>query len=229
MHQAKQLMMLWRQEQFDVRKVRKLIAMWNDYASEDVMISGCRVSMADWSIWPVLHDIIEEWGLEGLQAPNLAYYYQMFKARTAVRAVLDAIKAKAKERDVDTNFDREVTKVLQVDDEKINNQNLELDVDTFTGEKSKGKSEELKVDLESELPIEVDEVEQDADSDQLSKSSKQLLEQVGQRYKKAHKARPQTVEKPKSKSPEPGNTKVASGGDKGSGRLVQEGRDGQNR
>ncbi|KAK1997222.1 isochorismatase [Colletotrichum falcatum] len=65
--------------------LRRELAIWEGYAAEADLIAGPSISLADFAVWPALHAIVEEWGIQVL-GPNkkLREYYEKFKARESV-------------------------------------------------------------------------------------------------------------------------------------------------
>ncbi|KAK1971651.1 isochorismatase [Colletotrichum sublineola] len=62
--------------------LRRELAIWEEYAAEADLIAGPSISLADFAIWPVLHAIVEESGIEALDAnKKLREYYEKVKAR----------------------------------------------------------------------------------------------------------------------------------------------------
>ncbi|KAK1580636.1 isochorismatase [Colletotrichum navitas] len=62
--------------------LRRELAIWEGYAAEADFIAGPSISLADFAVWPVLHAIVEESGVEALGAnKKLREYYEKVKAR----------------------------------------------------------------------------------------------------------------------------------------------------
>ncbi|OLN86326.1 DNA oxidative demethylase ALKBH2-like protein 2 [Colletotrichum chlorophyti] len=77
--------------QRDLKPLKRELAAWDRYAAEADFIAGLTVSLADFSVWPVLHAIVEESGTEVLTATSkLAKYYNTFKDRESTAKVLDS-------------------------------------------------------------------------------------------------------------------------------------------
>jgi nicotinamidase-related amidase len=87
LQQADAVLQSWRAESFGVKPFRRLLALWNIYASEDLFIAGPTPSVADFAFWPVLHEVIKEWG-EGIESPNLQAYYDRMLKRESVQKVI---------------------------------------------------------------------------------------------------------------------------------------------
>ncbi|CRK48146.1 hypothetical protein BN1723_001403 [Verticillium longisporum] len=71
------------------KPLKRELTVWNDYAAEDESIAGEAVSIADFAVWPVLHDIVQTLG-EGVLngTKSLKKYYQAFSEREATIKVL---------------------------------------------------------------------------------------------------------------------------------------------
>jgi len=87
LQQADTVLQSWRAEPFSVKPFRRLLALWDIYASEDLFIAGPTPSIADFAFWPVLHEVIKEWG-EGINSPNLQAYYNRMLQRDSVHKVI---------------------------------------------------------------------------------------------------------------------------------------------
>lgn len=88
--ESRRLLREWRKEPFEPKAFRWILAIWEDYASEDDFIAGPVPTSADYAFWPVLHEIIQDWGLEGLGLKTLAEYYERMKCRPAFVKALAA-------------------------------------------------------------------------------------------------------------------------------------------
>ncbi|TVY80497.1 DNA oxidative demethylase ALKBH2 [Lachnellula suecica] len=81
--QSGDLLDKWRAEPFSVKPFKKALDLWDSYAAEAPFIAGSRVSLADFAVWPVLHDISKEWpDFDGLE--NLNRYYEFLKSQDYV-------------------------------------------------------------------------------------------------------------------------------------------------
>ncbi|PNH43720.1 hypothetical protein VD0004_g3794 [Verticillium dahliae] len=71
------------------KPLKRELIVWNDYAAENESIAGEVVSIADFAVWPVLHDIVQTLG-EGVLngTKSLKKYYQAFSEREATMKVL---------------------------------------------------------------------------------------------------------------------------------------------
>ncbi|EGY15524.1 isochorismatase family protein family [Verticillium dahliae VdLs.17] len=71
------------------KPLKRELIVWNDYAAENESIAGEVVSIADFVVWPVLHDIVQTLG-EGVLngTKSLKKYYQAFSEREATMKVL---------------------------------------------------------------------------------------------------------------------------------------------
>ena len=91
LQQADAVLQGWRAEPFSVKPFRRLLALWDIYASEDVFIAGPTPSVADFAFWPVLHEVVKEWG-EGIDSPNLqAYYDRMMQRESVQKAIAEPV------------------------------------------------------------------------------------------------------------------------------------------
>ncbi|EFQ34051.1 isochorismatase [Colletotrichum graminicola M1.001] len=71
--------------------LRRELAIWEGYAAEADLIAGPSISLADFAVWPVLHAIVEESGVEALGAnKKLREYYEKVKARESAVKVRGA-------------------------------------------------------------------------------------------------------------------------------------------
>jgi len=87
LQQADTVLQGWHAKPFSVKPFRRLLALWSIYASEDVFIAGPRPSVADYAFWPVLHEIVKEWG-EGIDSPSLQAYYDRMMQRESVQKAI---------------------------------------------------------------------------------------------------------------------------------------------
>jgi nicotinamidase-related amidase/glutathione S-transferase/alkylated DNA repair dioxygenase AlkB len=85
------LLQKWRIQPFSVKPFRRALAVWDAYASEDLYIAGSRPSVADFAFWPLLHEIVGEWG-EGIDSPHLQSYYDRMMKRKSVQKVLGLLE-----------------------------------------------------------------------------------------------------------------------------------------
>ncbi|KAK2039944.1 hypothetical protein LZ31DRAFT_475647 [Colletotrichum somersetense] len=68
-------------EKRNLEPLRRELAIWEGYAAEADLIAGPSISLADFAVWPVLHAIVEESGVEVLDAnKKLREYYEKVKA-----------------------------------------------------------------------------------------------------------------------------------------------------
>jgi nicotinamidase-related amidase len=76
--QSGELLKKWRTEPFSVKPFKKELEVWNTYASEAKFIAGAAFSMADYALWPILHEISKEWpDFDGHE--TLTRYYESLK------------------------------------------------------------------------------------------------------------------------------------------------------
>ncbi len=94
LQQADEVLQGWRAKSFSVRPFRRLLALWDIYASEDSFIAGPTPSVADYAFWPVLHEVVKEWG-EGIDSPNLQAYYDRMMLRESVQKVIAETASKS--------------------------------------------------------------------------------------------------------------------------------------
>lgn len=87
LQQADTVLQSWRAKPFEVKPFRRLLALWDIYASEDLFIAGPTPSVADYAFWPVLHEVLKEWG-DGIESPNLELYHDRMLGRESVRQVI---------------------------------------------------------------------------------------------------------------------------------------------
>jgi nicotinamidase-related amidase/alkylated DNA repair dioxygenase AlkB len=81
----------WHTEPFSIKPFRTQLALWDTYAAEDLYIAGAEPSIADFALWPILHEIVEEWG-EGIEAPHLLAYYERSRRRESWHKVFSDVK-----------------------------------------------------------------------------------------------------------------------------------------
>lgn len=75
----------------DLKSLRQELEAWDDFAAEDEQpfIAGVEMTLPDFAIWPVLHSMIEETGLDALDGlKNLQEYYKMIGERPSTKKVL---------------------------------------------------------------------------------------------------------------------------------------------
>ncbi|KAI9735452.1 MAG: hypothetical protein M1818_006458 [Claussenomyces sp. TS43310] len=87
-YESQKLLDQWRNEPFESKPFRWTLAIWDEYASEDLYIAGPMPTGADYTFWPVLHEIVKEWGVEGIGLKHLASYYERMKSRPTVGKAL---------------------------------------------------------------------------------------------------------------------------------------------
>jgi glutathione S-transferase len=90
------LLQKWRADPSSVKPFRPLLALWDIFASEDLYIAGPKTSVADYALWPVLHEIVKEWG-EGIESPHLQAYYERMKQRESLQKLLGLSGKKEKQ------------------------------------------------------------------------------------------------------------------------------------
>lgn len=77
------------QTQRACKSLKRELAIWNSYASKAACIAGPRPSLADFAAWPVLHDVVQKFGVSVLSATqDLQRYYETFLSRETVVKVL---------------------------------------------------------------------------------------------------------------------------------------------
>jgi len=84
LQQAETLLQQWRAGASDVRSFRRNLATWDAYAAEDTFLSGPTISVTDFALWPVLKQVVDDWG-EGMETPNLMNYYERMLKHKSVQ------------------------------------------------------------------------------------------------------------------------------------------------
>ena len=83
LHQSGELLKKFRAEPFSVKPFRQELELWDAHAAEESFIAGSTICIADFALWPVLHEIIKEWpDFDGNE--NLTRYYQFLKRQESV-------------------------------------------------------------------------------------------------------------------------------------------------
>ncbi|KAJ4267438.1 hypothetical protein NW762_003545 [Fusarium torreyae] len=75
----------------NIKPLKQELEVWDGFAAEDEgpFIAGAELTLADFALWPVLHNIVEESGLESLVGlKNLQQYYEKMSERQNVKKVL---------------------------------------------------------------------------------------------------------------------------------------------
>jgi len=89
---ADSLLDQWRATPLDVNLIRRTLALWDNFASENSFIAGPTISVADFAFWPVLHHIVEEWG-EGIESPHLKGYHARMLEQDSAQKALNALES----------------------------------------------------------------------------------------------------------------------------------------
>ncbi|KAF9882440.1 isochorismatase [Colletotrichum karsti] len=77
----------------DLKPIKKELQAWGGYAEEADFIAGKKASLADFAVWPVLHAIVKECGIESLSLNDkLKEYYEKIRNRDSTARVLGAGK-----------------------------------------------------------------------------------------------------------------------------------------
>jgi len=83
LHQSGELLNKFRAEPFSITPFRQELELWDAYAAEASFIAGSTICIADFALWPVLHEISKEWpDFDGNE--NLTRYYEFFKGQDSV-------------------------------------------------------------------------------------------------------------------------------------------------
>ncbi|KAJ4133915.1 hypothetical protein NW768_005507 [Fusarium equiseti] len=75
----------------DLKSLRQELEVWDGFAEEDdhLFIAGVEMTLPDFAIWPVLHSMVEETGLDVLDGlKNLQEYYKIIGERPSTKKVL---------------------------------------------------------------------------------------------------------------------------------------------
>ncbi|KAH7193194.1 uncharacterized protein B0J16DRAFT_334646 [Fusarium flagelliforme] len=75
----------------DLKSLRQELEAWDGFAEEDghLFMAGVEMTLPDFAIWPVLHSMVEETGLDALDGlKNLREYYKMIGERPSTKKVL---------------------------------------------------------------------------------------------------------------------------------------------
>ncbi|KAH8687753.1 hypothetical protein BGZ60DRAFT_394378 [Tricladium varicosporioides] len=84
--QSGELLKRWRATPFSMKPFRKELEMWEAYATESTFIAGSTVSLADFALWPILHEIYGEWpDLGGFE--KLCAYYERMNELDSVKSI----------------------------------------------------------------------------------------------------------------------------------------------
>jgi nicotinamidase-related amidase len=85
--QSGELLKKWRAVPSSVKPFRRELELWQSFAMEGPFIAGETISLADYAVWPLLHEIRGKWddfdGLEGLGA----YYNRLEGLSTFVKVL----------------------------------------------------------------------------------------------------------------------------------------------
>jgi nicotinamidase-related amidase/glutathione S-transferase len=75
----------------DLMTLKHELEVWNGFVAEDngSFITGAELSLPDFALWPVLHDMIKETGMENFGGlKELQEYYEKIEGRASVKKVL---------------------------------------------------------------------------------------------------------------------------------------------
>jgi nicotinamidase-related amidase/glutathione S-transferase len=75
----------------DLMTLKHELEVWNGFVAEDngSFITGAELSLPDFALWPVLHDMVKETGMENFGGlKELQEYYEKIEGRASVRKVL---------------------------------------------------------------------------------------------------------------------------------------------
>ncbi|KAJ4318116.1 hypothetical protein N0V84_007015 [Fusarium piperis] len=78
-------------EKRDIKSLKHELQAWDGFVieSEGAFLAGSELSLPDFALWPVLHSIVEESGLESLEGlDKLKDYYERVAARSSAKKVL---------------------------------------------------------------------------------------------------------------------------------------------
>ncbi|KAK7447586.1 hypothetical protein CaCOL14_008657 [Colletotrichum acutatum] len=82
----------------DLAPLKRELATWEGYAGEADFIAGSSMSLADFAVWPVLHEIFKDATTETLEATKkLKVYYERIRSTESATKVLDAAQPDAAE------------------------------------------------------------------------------------------------------------------------------------
>lgn len=94
--QSGKLLKRWRATPFSVKPFLRELEMWEAYATESSFIAGSAVSLADFALWPILHEIHGEWpDLSGLG--KLSAYYERMNELDSMKKSIE-VKGKLTEK-----------------------------------------------------------------------------------------------------------------------------------
>lgn len=104
MERANYLKSLWQAKQMDATFFRKTLRAWNSYAEEeqDGFIAGKTLGLADYSLWPVLREVVKNWGWEKIKGeeeialPALKRYCERMGEKESVIALLKELETEKK-------------------------------------------------------------------------------------------------------------------------------------
>lgn len=81
---------LWKQHDKSTpltKQLRAELSIWNGFVKGGHAV-GSSASLADFAAWPVLHAVVEQYGVEGLDGDELRNYYKGLGERDAVKKVI---------------------------------------------------------------------------------------------------------------------------------------------
>jgi len=86
--QATQLLQIWRAKPFSVQSLQREARLWVSYASNSKFIAGERISIADFSLFPVLLEIAKGWEDYNESFVALAKYFRLMRSQECVVKIL---------------------------------------------------------------------------------------------------------------------------------------------
>jgi alkylated DNA repair dioxygenase AlkB/glutathione S-transferase len=88
LQQCDEILKKWRAVPFRVKPFQRELELWEAFATEAQYIAGSSISLADYTLWPILYEIKNEWkNTQGL--PNLLAYYHRMESRASVKKTIN--------------------------------------------------------------------------------------------------------------------------------------------
>ena len=91
--QATQLLRVWRAQPFSIQPLQLEARLWVSYASNSKFIAGDTISVADFSLFPVLLEISEGWDDNDDGFEDLAKYWMLMRTQDCVVKILGPIES----------------------------------------------------------------------------------------------------------------------------------------
>jgi alkylated DNA repair dioxygenase AlkB len=85
--QSAELLRSWRAVPFSARPFHRELDFWEAYAMEDTFIAGSEVSLADFSLFPILVDVASQWGPECNRLGLKRWYLRMMELETTKKVM----------------------------------------------------------------------------------------------------------------------------------------------